>query len=239
MKPDKILSENNEYGGKTVEIEFEQGDNKLNEGILKIIQFYNSDGKAVKGEVYFDEKNPKSNDMKLIIKELDEDGRETKAIGYYTDEYTKNTGIHYCIYHYDKEGRERKIEQHFVDSEACIYKNNTIYLDEDGNIVKSEMRFSDFFAYPIGPELIIQEYGKDSKLKITEARLPEKHQKVSGIVKFICYYDDEGMGKEKEWYYIDGRIEREPWKDDDKIAEGSSLMVRELKIEPIPRDADS
>lgn len=238
MKPEKILSENNGYGGKTVEIEFEHGDNKFNEGIFKIIQFYNSDGKVVKGEVYFDEENPNSNDMKLIIKELDEDGRETKAFVHYTDEYTKNTGIHYSIYHYDKKGREREIDQYYVDSGACVYKNNTIYLDEDGNIVKTETRFSDFIADSTGSELIIQEYGKDLKLKITEMHIDEKHQKMSGIVKFICYYDEEGKGKEKEWYYTDGRVEREPWTDDDKTVEDDSLMVRELKIEPIPKGID-
>src|SRR5664280_1057491 len=72
----RIISDINEYGGKTIEVTREDGDKRFDE-ILKIIQFSDRKGTAIKREIFHTDKFAREHGHNREIDYYDDSGKLT------------------------------------------------------------------------------------------------------------------------------------------------------------------
>lgn len=221
MKHEKILSEKNEFGGKTVEFQYESGDREFEEGILKLVRFFDTQERLIRQEAYLDDKNPKYRGMRFLIEELYDDGTLRKKTVYYSEDEMKKSWISHEVFEFERDGRLIKAERHYGDliPDNEPFRVVKMEFDSEGKISRIECTYRDLLKDVYNVKLFVQEYSKDGKVIKTELYPTEESSKESGIVKSIQYHDENGEPREREWYYVDGRIEKE------------ACYIREIKIE--------
>lgn len=228
-----VLTENNEFGGQTVEM--------MNEDFSKTIRYYDIDGNLVKEETIFMSDYQIDNQLRKIVVTY-YFGKKVKEEKVYTDRYVRNNLIESSIIHYDRntgdvlmtenrfvypyEGynlvfrennKKRRIEWYYPDNIDGIEKN-VMYFDEDERIVKTESFFT--------PKTT-RENGYYKRVYFTEFNVNQYQRKV----KQIWYYTDEfaqthnGIAKKIEhFHYNTGMPDRVETLFFD--AEGNYIKVR-------------
>ena len=148
---DNIIDKNNKYGGKTEEEIYHSGDKKHENGISKIVEYYDSNNKIVEIVSYY-------RDISIIRdgvfkrEQHYKMGKLTKAEFYYTDEHSRLDGLAKSEIYYDHDEKKTKAEFHyspeyaekkvlskmevFYDKEGEAYKR--IYYDLSGKMISTE-----------------------------------------------------------------------------------------------------
>ena len=146
-----IIDKNNKYGGKTEEEIYHSGDKKHENGISKIVEYYDSNNKIVEIVSYY-------RDISIIRdgvfkrEQHYKMGKLTKAEFYYTDEHSRLDGLAKSEIYYDHDEKKTKAEFHyspayaekkvlskmevFYDKEGEAYKR--IYYDLSGKMISTE-----------------------------------------------------------------------------------------------------
>jgi len=79
---EKITNTSKEYGGKTNESGYLPSDEQHKQGITKVIDYYDGDGKVVKGEIYLVDDYAKKAGITKVIDYYDSDGKVVKQESY-------------------------------------------------------------------------------------------------------------------------------------------------------------
>lgn len=228
MKPERVISEQNEFGGRTLEYEYEPGDKGYEEGLIKVVFFYDTQNRLVKNEVYLDEKNSKFRGIRSLIEELYDDGTPKRQTFYYSEEEMRKTWRTHDIFEFERDGRLKRLESHYGDliPDDQHFKQVTAEFDDEGKIRRVESIYRDILKDMYQVEKMVQEYSKDGKVTKTELYPTKESSRESGIIKSIEYYDEHGEAKERELHFADGRVEKEP------------CYIREIRIEMVEKDED-
>jgi hypothetical protein len=153
---DNIIDKHNEYGGKTEEEIYHSGDKKYENGISKIVEYYDSNNRIAEIESYY-------RDISIIRdgvykreqyykNEPFKKGKLTKAEFHYADEHSRMDGIAKSEIYYDDDEKKTKAEFYytpaytkkkvlskmevFYDKEGEAYKR--IYYDLSGKVISTE-----------------------------------------------------------------------------------------------------
>ena len=155
-KHSRIIEERNEYGGKTEEITYSKGDDNYDEGISKIVEYYDGTLRIKRiASYYLDEHANKDGVYKreqYYHNEPFEEARLKKAEFYYTDAHAEKDGIREVEVEYDGDGKKKKAEYYYTDAYARkkvlakmeVFYNSRgegykrVYLDKDGKIISQE-----------------------------------------------------------------------------------------------------
>jgi hypothetical protein len=152
---EKITSHNNEYSGKTEETKYSKGSDKYEEGIQKIVEYYDGNGKIREIESYYTDERSKKDGVKKREQYYYQSSRATKLFKtqfYYTESYANGTGIYKCEEKYNEHGNKETSEFLYTDAwskkkvvarmvidwdRKGTEKRRTHY-DQKGNIISKE-----------------------------------------------------------------------------------------------------
>lgn len=118
---DKITSYHNEYGGKTEETTYKKGSDKYEEGIWKIVEFYDANEKIREIESYYTDDRSKKDGVKKREQYYLQSYRKTiltKIEFYYTDAYADFNGVYKCEEKYRENGNKETSEFLYTDKWA-------------------------------------------------------------------------------------------------------------------------
>ena len=132
---ERVLFENNEYGGVTKEIIYSEGDAHFKKGMYKVIASYDKDGNKKKMEVYATAGySEKKGWYKKVIYYW---GRKKVSEAYSTDADSTKYGFSRMVSYFDKNNRLEKREYYLnEDTEAGklgVYKR-VVHYDSKGKI---------------------------------------------------------------------------------------------------------
>lgn len=152
---DRIIDHKNEFGGKTEETIYKKGDGKYKEGIWKIVEFYDANGKIREIESYYTDERSKKDGVKKREQYYFQSRRLTKLTKtefYYTDAYSDYNGIYKCEEKYHENGN-KKVSEFFytdqwskkkvvakmiIDYDAKGLEQKRTYYDSKGKIISKE-----------------------------------------------------------------------------------------------------
>jgi hypothetical protein len=155
-KHEKTIEGRNEYGGKTEETTYSKGDDHYDEGISKIIEYYDGTLRIKKiVSFYLIEHSNKDGVYKreqYYHNDPFEEARLKRAEFYYTDAHAETDGIREVEIEYDSDGKKKKAEYYYTDAYARkkvlakmeVFYNSRgeaykrVYLDKDGKIISQE-----------------------------------------------------------------------------------------------------
>lgn len=178
-----VISDSNEYGGKTWETTFEKGDEEYAK-FKKALSYNDSNNKLRKLEAFFQDKYAKKTGTYLIIRYFDPNGKPIKEEEFTTEEEIKRTDFEKSVTYFDSNGIKTKTEHFRLDK--LVKKDGTvkfIMYYKDGKLDKtiSEFIYSVEYAKENGynrqkeiidikKRIITSEYFMDDKLIKTEER---------------------------------------------------------------------
>lgn len=134
----KVISDKNEYGGKTVEVTYESGD-KLYGGAVKKIVYYDSNGKETKEEYFCTDKFAQENGVNRKIAFFDSDGKITKTELFYTDKFADEKGYNRLtadFYNNEKVAREELFYADKFANEKGVSRSVTYFNNNNENLGK-------------------------------------------------------------------------------------------------------
>jgi hypothetical protein len=180
---DILISDSNEYGGKTWESTYEKGDEEY-DIYKKVTAYRDSNKKLRKIEAFFTDKNAKKTGTYLKIRYLDPNGKPIKEEEFTTEEEIKRTDFEKSVTYFDSNGIKTKTENFCLDK--LVKKDGTVKIItyyKDGKLDKtiSEIIYSDKYAKENGynrekeiidikKRIITSQYFMDDKLIKTEER---------------------------------------------------------------------
>ncbi len=132
---EKIISQNNEYGGKTEETTYAKGSDKYEEGINKIVEYYDANGKIREIESYYTSERSKKDGVKKREQYYLQSRTRTlltKIEFYYTDAYSDYNGIYKCEEKYHENGNKKVSEFFYTDKWAKTHVVSRMVIDYDG-----------------------------------------------------------------------------------------------------------
>ncbi len=143
----KVISDKNEYGGKTVEVTYESGDKLYGEAVKKIISYDGNGRKAIE-EYFCADKYAQEKGINKKIASFDSSGKMTKAELLYTDKFADEKGVNRSIAYSDANGTETREELFHTDKFADEkgFHRDISYFDSNGKITKREFFYTDTFA---------------------------------------------------------------------------------------------
>ena len=132
---ERVIFENNEYGGITKEIIYSEGDAQFKKGMYKVIASYDKDGNKKKMEVYATGGySEKSGWYKKVIYYW---GRKKVSEAYSTDADSTKYGFSRMVSYFDKNNRLEKREYYLNEDTKAgklgVYKR-VVHYDGKGNI---------------------------------------------------------------------------------------------------------
>jgi len=140
----EVISEKNEFGGKTVKIVYSNNDEEAM-NITKVVNYFSNNEKVVKKEIFFTDKYANEKGFSRWIKYFDNLGKMTKRDNFLTAEYANKYGVNRTISYLDSNEAIVKNENFLTDAFANeIGANRNIqYVDSTGKITKSEFYLND------------------------------------------------------------------------------------------------
>lgn len=154
-KEEKITDEHNKYGGKTEEETYSRGDEAYDEGLSRIVEYYDGSNRIRRIESYYTDEHSRKDGVykreQLYENEPFEKAEIEKAEFYYTDKFADQNGIAKAE-HYYKDGKKEKTEYYFTDAHAKkkvvsrleVFYNSKgdvtkrVYYDKNGSILSSD-----------------------------------------------------------------------------------------------------
>lgn len=134
-KAERVIFDNNEYGGITKEIVYSENDEYFQKGMYKVIASYDKEGNKKKMEVYAT--GGSSEKMGWYKKVIYYWGRRKISEAYSTDADSTKYGFSRMVSYFDKNGRLEKREYYLnEDTEAGklgVYKR-VVHYDSRGKI---------------------------------------------------------------------------------------------------------
>ncbi len=131
---ERITSQNNEFGGKTEETTYKKGSSRYEEGIYKIIEFYDANGKIREIESYYTDERSKKDGVKKREQYYFQSRTKTlltKAEFYYTDAYSSYNGMYKCEEKYHENGNKKVSEFFYTDKWAKTHVVSKMIIDYD------------------------------------------------------------------------------------------------------------
>lgn len=167
---ESILSDKNDFGGKTIEVIIEQGEAPPE--IQKILASYDEADRIRKTEITYTEAFGNEKGVARAIEYLSPDGKVAKREYYYTDTFGNKKGVARATEYYYADEKVAKAEFIYTDTFAKEkgVTRGTEYYDENGKVAKAEFFYTDAFA------------------------------REEGVNKRIEYYDAEGKPAKREFY---------------------------------------
>lgn len=154
-KESKIIDEHNKYGGKTEEENYSKGDEAYEEGLSRIIEYYDGSNRIRRIESFYTDEHSRKDGVfkreQYYENEPFEKAEIEKAEFYYTDKFAAENGI-YKAEHYYKDAKKEKTEFYFTDAHAKkklvsrleVYYSSKgdvirrVYYDKNGDILSSD-----------------------------------------------------------------------------------------------------
>jgi hypothetical protein len=132
---EKVISENNEYGGLTKHIVYSEKDSEFKKGMRKLIASYDNEGSKKKMEIYATESHSKEKGWyKKIIYYW---GRKRVSEAYSTDSDSAKYGFHRMVSYFDRDNRLEKREYYLnkntTAAQLGVYKR-VVHYDDRGKI---------------------------------------------------------------------------------------------------------
>ena len=167
---ESIISDKNEFGGKTIEVIIEKGEAPPE--VQKILASYDEGGGMRRTEITYTEAFSSEKGVARTIEYLDPEGKVAKREYYYTDAFGNKKGVARAVEYYYAHEKIAKAEFIYTDTFAKEkgVMRGTEYYDENGKVVKAEFSYTDAFA------------------------------KEQGVTKRIEYYDADGKSAKREFY---------------------------------------
>ena len=136
---EKVISENNEYGGLTKQIAYSEEDSDFKKGIGKIIASYDNEGSKKKMEIYATESHSKEKGWyKKVIYYWE---RKKVSEAYSTDSDSEKYGFHRMVSYFDKDNRLEKREYYLNKNTTAgklgVYKR-VVHYDDKGKVTYVE-----------------------------------------------------------------------------------------------------
>jgi hypothetical protein len=160
---ESILSDKNEFGGKTIEVIIEKGE--ATPEIQKILACYDEEGKMRKTEIAYTEAFGNEKGVAKAIEYFDPSGKVAKREYYYTDTFGNKKGVAKATEYYYPHEKIAKAEFIYTDTFAREkgVTRATEYYDENGKVAKEEFSYTDAFAKEEGVDKRIEYYDADGK----------------------------------------------------------------------------
>lgn len=175
---DIVISDSNEYGGKTVETTFEKGDEEYDH-YKKALSYYDSNSKLRKLEAFFQDKYAKKTMTVLKIRYFDPNGKLTKEEVFPTKEIINSGGIEKRVDYYDDNKKVTKAEVFYSDK--SVEKNGKVkdimYEHDDkavGRTLELETFYSVEYARKEGYNRTMLYYDKKARKKWAEYYMDDK-----------------------------------------------------------------
>jgi hypothetical protein len=152
---DKIIDHKNSYGGKTEETKYSKGSDKYEEGISKIVEYYDGNGKIREIESYYTDERSRKDGVKKREQYYYQSRRGTKLNKtefYYTSSYEDANGIYKSEEKYNEHGnketseflytdawsKKKVVARMVIDWDGKGQEKRRTYYDSMGNIISRE-----------------------------------------------------------------------------------------------------
>ncbi|MHC1745277.1 MAG: hypothetical protein AB9873_19925 [Syntrophobacteraceae bacterium] len=152
---EKITSQHNEFGGKTEDTTYKKGSGKYDDGIWKIVEYYDANGKIREIESYYTDERSKKDGVKKREQYYFQSRTKTlltKAEFYYTDAYSDYNGIYKCeekyyengnkkvseFFYTDKWAKKRVVSKMIIDYDHRGLEKKRTHYDSKGKIISQE-----------------------------------------------------------------------------------------------------
>ena len=116
LEKERVVSTNNEYGGKTVEKTYGK-DEKGSEALKQQITYFDGNGRRTKAEYLHTDTFANEKGIEKSMSYFDADGKRTKAEYFHTDTFTREKGLNKSISYFDAGGKTTRRE---------LYKNGKL-----------------------------------------------------------------------------------------------------------------
>lgn len=180
---DIVISDSNEYGGKTVETTFEKGEEEY-DIYKKVTAYWDSKKKLRKLESFYTDKIAKEKGVYLGIRYFNPNGKTIKDEDFTTEEEIKRTDFEKSVTYFDSNGIKTKTENFRLDKlvkKDGMVKVITYYKDGKLDKTTTEFIYSAEYAKENGynrqkeiidikKRIITSQYFMDDKLIKTEER---------------------------------------------------------------------
>lgn len=138
----KVIEKNNQYGGKTEEDIFHKGDDKYEDGISRIVEYYDRSDRIAEIESYYrDEASAKDGVFKreqYYKNEEHEKAKLTKAEFYFTDAQANVDGVMKAEVYYDKHEKKQRVEYYYTPAYAKkkVLSKMVVFYEKGGDVSK-------------------------------------------------------------------------------------------------------
>ena len=136
---EKVISQDNEYGGLTKVIVYSEADSEFKKGMGKIIASYDNEGSKKKMEIYATESHSK--EMGWYKKVIYYWERKKVSEAYSTDSDSEKYGFHRMVSYFDKDNRLEKREYYLNKNTTAgklgVYKR-VVHYDDKGKVTYVE-----------------------------------------------------------------------------------------------------
>jgi hypothetical protein len=160
---ESIVSDKNEFGGKTVEVIIENGEAPPE--VQKILASYDEGGKLRKAEITYTEAFAGTKGVAKAIEHYEDNGKVVKREFHYTDLFGNKKGVAKATEYYYANEKIAKAEFIYTDvfaKEKGVMRA-TEYYDDNGKVAKAEFSYTDAFAKEEGVNKKIEYYDPDGK----------------------------------------------------------------------------
>jgi hypothetical protein len=137
-----IIDKNNKYGGKTEQEIYHSGDKKFENGISKIVEYYDGNNRIVQIESFYRDTSIIRDGVfkreQHYKKEPLENEKLTKAEFYYSDEHSRQDGITKSEIFYNDDEKKTKAEFYYTPEYAKkkILSKMDVFYDKEGDVIK-------------------------------------------------------------------------------------------------------
>jgi hypothetical protein len=152
---DKIIDYKNSFGGKTEETKYSKGSEKYEEGISKIVEYYDDKGKIREIESYYTDERSRKDGVKKREQYYYQSRRTTKLMKtqfYYTQSSEDANGIYKCEEKYNEHGnketseflytdawsKKKVVARMVIDWDRKGLEKRRTYYDQKGNVISRE-----------------------------------------------------------------------------------------------------
>lgn len=138
----KVIEKYNQYGGKTEEVVFHKGDDKYEDGISRIVEYYDRDDRIAEIESYYrDEASAKDGVFKreqYYKNKEHEKAKLTKAEFYFTDAHANVDGVFKSEIYYDDHERKEKVEYYYTPEyvKKKVLSKMVVFYEKGGDVSK-------------------------------------------------------------------------------------------------------